>query len=166
MSRKKRITALVLAFVMVFSCVGACAVSKNAAHINLTIAIYKSMPTNIKVQVGEKAKIKHVIKTQFRYSGKDSFSSVEKILNRFSGTTISITGVRWVSSNEKVATVDSKGRIRTLKKGTAYIYPVPKGVTSYKRWSYGVIYMKGAFQNGIRLYGGIGTKVKVTGRSG
>lgn len=162
MNRKKRIVSLVLAFVMLFSCIGASAASsQNAAKLSLTLSVYKTMPLNITVNKGKTAKIKHVVKTQFRYTGLDSFDSVEKFVDRFSGSTISVTGVKWVSSNKKVATVDSKGKIKAVKKGTAYIYPVPKGVTSYKKLGYGIIYMKGAIQHGIRLYGGIGTKVKV-----
>lgn len=154
--RKVKIASLVLAFVLVFGCTTASALTRT-----ISVQMYKPA-NNLILEPEVSGQIVTVEKYTFKYTGKETFASAEKLLDNVDARQINPTSMKWVSSNEEVASVNSKGTVTGIKKGSVYIYPVPKGVYSYKTKGKYIIYLNGNLSGGFRIYGGIGAKVKVT----
>lgn len=156
MTKKTRYSTVILLLVL---CLCICPAAAGAKAL-VTVQVYKAGNSLI-LNPDVKGQIMTVEKYAFTYRGKESFSSVEKLLKNTSCTQINPSSVKWVSSNEKVAQAGSGGTVTGVKRGIAYVYPVPRGVYSYKIKGKYIIYLTGNVANGIKIYGGIGSKVKV-----
>lgn len=157
MKRKTRIAVLTMIFVLVLS-----TANVNAIADSVKFQMYTAAPAAVKVAVDETVYLKTVEKYTFTYKGKQTFSNFKRLMKSINGTTLLPLSVKWVSSNEEVATVNSYGKITGIKKGSAYIYPLPKGVYSYKCRGRYITYTSGNLLGEIKIYGGIGVKVRVT----
>ena len=155
--RGLRKISLALALVLVISCIPVYAISDS-----VTLQLYRTVPASLSVQEGETEKIGSVEKYTFTYKGKETFSSITRFMKNLKGQTILPLSVKWVSSNEKVATVNTYGKVTGIKKGTAYVYPVPKGVYEYRLRGKYITYSRGNILSDIKIFGGTAVKVKVT----
>ncbi len=157
MKKKARIITLTMIFVLILSVTNA-----NALTDSVKFQLYTASPAAVKVAVDETVNLKSVDKYTFTYKGKQTFSNFKRLMKSINGSTLLPLSVKWVSSKESVATVNSYGRITGVKKGSAYVYPLPKGVYSYKCKGRYITYTSGNILGEIKVYGGIGVKVKVT----
>lgn len=157
MKRKTRIAVLVMIFVLGLSVLSASAIADS-----VKFQLYTAAPAYVKVAADDTAYLKTVEKYTFTYKGKQTFSNFKRLMKSIDGSMLLPLSVKWVSSNEEVATVNSYGKITGIKKGSAYVYPLPKGVYSYKCKGRYITYTSGNLLGEIKIYGGIGVKVKVT----
>lgn len=155
--RKARGVAVIfLAFCIFAAPAGAMAKS----HPIITVQVYRA-GNDLILKPDLKGQIVTVEKYTFNYKGKEKLSSIEKILKYVDAEKLNPSSLKWVSSNEKVADVNSSGTVTAKKRGSAYIYPVPRGVYSYKTRGKYIFYLTGSVSHGFKIYGGIGSKVKV-----
>lgn len=135
------------------------------AKINpiITVQVYRAA-NDLILKPGIKGQIAAVEKYTFNYKGREKLSSIEKVLKYVDAEKLNPASLKWVSSKEKVADVNSSGTVTAKKRGSAYIYPVPRGVYSYKTRGKYIIYLTGSVSHGFKIYGGIGSKVKVTNK--
>ncbi len=157
MKRKTRITVLTMIFVLILSVASASALTDS-----VKFQLYSAAPASVKVAADDVAYLKRVEKYTFTYKGRETFSNFKRLMKSIDGSILLPLSVKWVSSNEDVATVNSYGKITGIKKGSAYVYPLPKGVYSYRCKGRYITYTSGNILGEIKIYGGIGVKVKVT----
>ena len=157
MKRKTRIAVLTIIFVL-----GLSVLSASASADSVKFQLYTAAPAAVKVAADDTVYLKTVEKYTFTYKGKQTFSNFKRLMKSIDGSTLLPLSVKWVSSNEEVATVNSYGKITGIKKGSAYVYPLPKGVYSYKCKGRYITYTSGNLLGEIKIYGGIGVRVKVT----
>ena len=84
-------------------------------------------PKKVTVKKGKKAVSKVTVKKGKTVSVKNSVSKASKKLKLKKHRT-----VKYETSNKAVATVSSKGKIKGVKKGTAYIYAYAQNGVSKK----------------------------------
>lgn len=136
-------------------------VMAEAMTSKVSVQVYKPA-NNLILEPETKGQILSVQKFTFTFKGRESFSSVERIIKNLNAAHVNPESMKWISSNEKVAKVNSRGTVTGIKRGSAYVYPIPRGVYSYKTKGKYITYLSGNISYGFRLYGGIGAKVKVT----
>ena len=150
---------LVLALTMTIGTLSASAGTTNKA----VFAVYKAQNNlNLSMKKDDSGQIKGVYKVTFSYKGKEDMKKFEKIFKNFSMSKLSPASVNWESSNEKVATVSSYGKVKAKKKGTCYVCPVPKNTFFSKYKGKFIWYVPGKIGGSVRAYGGIGAKITVT----
>ncbi len=157
---KKRIVTIAALVLMLTTVFGSLSVS--AAENKAVITVYKAgNDLQLSLKDDDEGAIKCVYKVSFAYKGKKSLAGIEKILKCFRFNRMDPGAVNWESSNEKIATVNSRGKVKAKAKGTCYVYPVPKNVFLYRYKNRFIWYLPDKLGGSIKAYGGFGLKVTV-----
>ncbi len=124
MKRKTRIAVLTIIFVLGLSVLSASAIADS-----VKFQLYTAAPAAVKVAADDTVYLKTVEKYTFTYKGKQTFSNFKRLMKSIDGSTLLPLSVKWVSSNEEVATVNSYGKITGIKRAALMYIHCPKEFT-------------------------------------